>query len=79
MSREFDTSDEGKSLVTAGGDRVGTIASVEGDTATVEADSSIREEMSSRLGWDADSEGGQLRYNQVDAVDTDEVRLRELG
>lgn len=78
MTREFDTSDEGKTVVTSGGDQVGTIASVDGDTANVEVNSSIREEMSSRLGWDADSEGGRLQYDQVDTVDTDEVRLREL-
>lgn len=78
MTREFDSSDTGKSVVDANGDPIGTIESVEAGRATVSPDANLGRKTSERLGWNPEDETHGLDAEQVDSIDTDEVRLREM-
>lgn len=79
MTREFDSRDAGKAVLDANGDPLGTIESVDGGRATVRTDvDDAGRKTSERLGWDADDETHELDTDQVQSIDTDEVRLREM-
>lgn len=78
MTREFDSNDAGKSVLDANGDPVGTIESVDGGRATVRRDADLDRKTSERLGWSSEDETHELDVDQVQSVDTDEVRLREM-
>jgi hypothetical protein len=78
MAREFDSGDAGTSVLDANGNPVGTIEGVEGGMATVRRDSDIDRKTSERLGWSDDDETHELDTDQLQSVDTDEVRLREM-
>lgn len=78
MARDFRTSDEGKTVVTASGDKVGMIQKVERDVAHVQPKGSLSRSIRRRLGW-AEEEGDtfELSRAQVDEIKGDEVRLKE--
>lgn len=78
MTREFDSNDAGKSVLDANGDPVGTIESVHGGRATVRRDADLDRKTSERLGWSSEDETHELDADQVQSVDTDEVRLKEM-
>ena len=74
----IDESDEGKTVVNAGGENVGTVVDVDNSTATVEPDPGLTDELAAELGWgDADDETYQLDSNSVEAVTDDEIRLED--
>ena len=72
----IDESDEGKTVVNAEGEAVGTIVDVDNNTAHVEPNPGLTDELAAELGWgDADEETYQLDNDSVDAVTDDEIRL----
>lgn len=78
MARDFRTSDEGMTVVTAGGDKVGTIEKVEGNMAHVRPKQSLSRSIRRRLGWaEDDGDTFELTHEQVRDISGDEVRLKE--
>ena len=74
----IDESDEGKTVVNAEGETVGTIVDVDNNTAHVEPNPGLTDELAAELGWgDADEETYQLDNDSVDTVTDDEIRLEE--
>ena len=74
----IDESDEGKTVVNAGGETIGTVVDVDNNTAHVEPDPGLTDELAAELGWgDADEETYQLDNDSVEAVTDDEIRLEE--
>ena len=69
--------DEGKRVVSADGDEVGMVESVEGTTAYVDPDPGITDSIKSKLGWgDADEDTYALSDDDIEAITDDEIRLR---
>lgn len=69
--------DEGKSVVNADGDEIGIVSEVRNDTAYVDPDPGIGENIKSKLGWgSADADDYPLDRASIEAVTDDEVRLR---
>lgn len=78
MARNFRSSDEGKEVVTADGDVIGTIDSVSGSTAHVSPDDDLSQSIRRRLGWTEEGEETyRLRSSQVEAFSDDQVQLME--
>lgn len=76
MTRDFTDEDEGKMVVTADGDTVGTIESVSGSMAQVRPDEDLSRSIRRRLGWSEEGEETyQLEASKVDQISDDEVRL----
>ena len=78
MARNFTDDDRGKYVTTADGTRVGTINEVHDDRATVDRDTdndSLTDKIKDMLGWD-NEDSNELRSDDVDRYDDDEVRLR---
>ncbi|GAA0471823.1 hypothetical protein GCM10008985_30820 [Halococcus dombrowskii] len=70
--------DEGKTVVNADGDSVGTVVDVDNNTANVEPDPDLTDELAAELGWgDADEGTYQLDNDAVEAVTDDEIRLEQ--
>lgn len=78
MVREFRISDEGKTVVTASGDTVGTVEKIENDKAHVQPKGSLSRSIRRRLGW-AEEEGDtfELTHEQVMDIAGDEIQLKE--
>ncbi|WP_306053909.1 PRC-barrel domain containing protein [Natronococcus wangiae] len=76
MARDFTDDDRDKDVVTAEGNRIGTIRDVNEGRATVDRDSDqdLTDKVKDLLGWDND-ESNELRSEHVDTYD-DEVQLR---
>lgn len=79
MAREFTSDDHGKNVVTAEGDRLGTISDVREGRAHIERDenTSLTEKVKSMLGWNDSDDTHELQQDHVDRVDENEVRLRQ--
>ena len=78
MARNFTNEDEGKRVLTADGDMVGTIDSVKGTTAHVTPDAGLSKSIRRRLGWsEADQETYELRKSKVDKIEGDEIHLKK--
>lgn len=77
MTRSFSSADVGKPVTTCGGDRVGTIASVESGCPFVRPASSLPTSVRERLGWtDPDGETYRLDPVAVGAVTDEAVHVR---
>lgn len=77
MTRNFRTEDEGKRVVSADGETIGTCRSCRGDTAHVEPDASLERTLRQRLGWSNEGrETYPLKNTLVDRISDDEIRLR---
>lgn len=60
------------------GDEVGTIETVEGNTARVKPESGISDSIRQRLGWDSDDQTMyELDHSKVERFEDDEVRLKD--
>lgn len=71
----FSSADEGKT-VTVDGEAVGTVTSVEGDTARVDPDGDVTDRIRSKLEWDdAEKDTYTISDSRVDEITDDEVRL----
>lgn len=78
MARDFKSEDEGKNVVTADGDMVGTIERVSGASAHVKPHEDLSRSIRRRLGWSEEGEETyQLETSKVDRITSDEVRLME--
>ena len=78
MVREFKSEDEGKKVVTNDGDEVGTIETVEQDTAHVTPDSGLGTSVRQRLGWAKDDQDMfALDHSHVRSFTGDEVYLKD--
>ncbi|MFB6176982.1 MAG: hypothetical protein ABEI99_07555, partial [Halobaculum sp.] len=56
MARQFQSKDEGKRVMTADGDMVGSIDKVEGGRAHVTVDESLSQSVRQKLGWTVEGE-----------------------
>lgn len=78
MARNFKSSDEGKEVVTADGDIVGTIERVSGSTAHVRPDDDLSQSIRRRLGWTEEGEEMyRLESSKVEEFAGDQVHLME--
>jgi hypothetical protein len=69
--------DTGMAVLDAQGEEVGTVATVENDTAYVDLDPGLTDEVKSSLGFgDTDEDTYALHDEMVDTVDDDGVHLR---
>jgi hypothetical protein len=72
----IDDSDEGKKVVNANGDDIGVVSEVRGNTAHVDPDPGITDQIRAKLGWDdADKDTYALPESSIDQITDDEVRL----
>lgn len=70
--------DEGKTVVDASGEEVGTVADVRPGTVYVEPTSSLTDEIAAKLGMgDSDEDMYRLDAESIETVTEDEVRLEE--
>lgn len=76
MEGPFDSSDEGKRVVTKDGDTVGEIREVQGDEAHVKPDSGLADSIRQRLGMEDDSDTYVLQQSEIDTHSDDEIRLK---
>jgi hypothetical protein len=70
--------DEGKRVIDSFGDEVGRVIEVEHGTAHVDPDPGLTEKLKSKLGWgdEEDTETYRLAEDSIEAVTSDEIRLR---
>ncbi|WP_049902371.1 hypothetical protein [Halococcus agarilyticus] len=80
MVRDLTDDDRGKSVVDHEGNRVGSITDTRDGRGVVETDddSSLTDKLKSALSWDDSDDSHELRNDDVDSVNDDEVRLRNL-
>lgn len=79
MARKFTDDDRDKEVVTADGDRIGTIHDVHDGRAKVRRDEDsegLTDKIKDMLGWGDDDDEHELRDEHVDSYDDDRVRLR---
>lgn len=78
MSHRFTDDDRGKDVVTADGDRIGTVNDVHDDHATVDRDddSSLTDKVKDMLGW-GDDDSNEIRDEHVDRTSDDRITLRQ--
>ena len=74
----FRDDDRGKDVVTAEGNRIGTIDRVDEGRATVDRDDgeSLTDRIKDMLGWD-DDDADEIRDEHVDRREDDRVYLRQ--
>ncbi|WP_135305289.1 hypothetical protein [Haloarcula amylovorans] len=79
MARNFTDDDRDKDVVTADGNRIGTVRNVDNDRATVDRDhdddDGLTDKIKDMLGW-GDDDSNEVRNEHVDSINDDEVRLR---
>ncbi|MFC4245848.1 PRC-barrel domain-containing protein [Natribaculum luteum] len=77
MSARLSDDDVGKPVVNANGERIGTVATVEGDAVRVDPDTGLTETIKAALGWSKPSTRSYvLDEDAVERVTNDEVRLK---
>lgn len=77
MSRDFTSDDEGKSVMSADGDMIGTIEETAGSYAHVKPEGDLSQSIRRRLGWTEEGEEMyRLEKSKVDRFSGDEVRLK---
>jgi len=78
MVREFRTSDEGKTVVTADGDEVGTVQKIDENMAHVQPKGSLSRSIRRRLGWaEDDQDVYEVQHDRVERISDDEIHLKE--
>lgn len=78
MTRRVVTDDdEGKQVVNADGERLGTVTEVQAGTAYVDVGPELTDTVRSKLGWGAaEQEDYALQQDLVDVITDDEIRLK---
>lgn len=80
MVRKFNTRDEGKRVVGADGEEIGTVDRVSANTAHLRPASGLSDRLRDRLGWEATGENTyELAHDQVERIESDEIRLKATG
>ncbi|WP_050032422.1 hypothetical protein [Halorubrum halophilum] len=75
----YTDSDVGKYVMTADGDRVGTVTAVRHGTPRVDPDPDMFDRIKASLGWeDVDDDTYPLQDSEVSEVTDDEIRLRRF-
>jgi len=78
MVRNFRSNDEGKKVVDADGDEIGTIDRVSGNKAYVSPKARLSQSIRKRLGWEEEeAETYELMHSEVDSFSGDEIRLKD--
>lgn len=78
MVRDFRSEDEGKSVMTADGDMVGTVDSIAGSAAHVKPHDDLSRSTRRRLGWSGEGEDTyELQHSKVDKITDDGIHLRK--
>lgn len=77
MVRNFEDDDEGKRVVTADGDEVGTVSRVEENQLHIMPSEDLSRGVRRRLGWAEDDDDYVLRKSKVDTIEGDEVKLKQ--
>lgn len=76
MPRDFTSDDEGKSVVSADGDTIGTIEETAGSYAHVKPEGDLSQSIRRRLGWTEEGEEMyRLDKSKVEEFSDDEVHL----
>ena len=80
MARDFTDDDRGKSVFDHEGNRVGSVTDTRDGKGIIETDddSSLTDKLKSALGWNDSDDTHELRNDDVESVDDDGVRLRNL-
>lgn len=77
MARTFKSDDEGKQVLTADGDMVGTVDRASGRTATISPEESLTQSIRRRLGWSEEGkESYELDSSNVDRFSGNEIHLK---
>lgn len=77
MARNFRAEDEGKRVVTADGDEIGTIEQTAGSMAHVKPSMNLSQSVRRRLGWAEEGEDTyELQTAKVDNIGSEEVTLK---
>ncbi|GAA0202958.1 hypothetical protein ACFFOL_17220 [Halobaculum roseum] len=78
MVRNFRAEDEGKRVITADGDEIGTIEKTSGSMAHVKPTSNLSQSVRRRLGWAEEGEDTyELRTSKVDDIGSNEIKLKK--
>ena len=78
MVRNFESDDEGKRVVTADGDMIGTVERASGSSAHIKPENNLSRSVRRRLGWSEEGEDTyQLRKSKVNSITDDEIQLKE--
>lgn len=78
MAVSFTDDDEGKTVKNAAGDDIGMIKEVRGETAYVDPDPGLTDQLKASLGWgDSDQDTYALQSDRVERVEDDAVWLSE--
>lgn len=78
MTRDFSSDDEGKRVVTADGDEVGTVEQTAGSMAHIRPNENLSRSVRRRLGWSEEGEETyELETSNVEEITDDEIRLKE--
>lgn len=76
MAIDVTDAEEGKTVVDAEGNAVGTVADVEGGTALVEPNPDLTDEVLSTLGLgNADADNMPVQSNDIESITDDEIQL----
>lgn len=78
MARDFTDDDRNKDVVTAEGNRIGTVRDVNDGRATVDRDqdADLTDKIKDLVGWGDDDDSNELQGDHVDSYEDDRVRLR---
>lgn len=69
----------GKYVVTADGDRVGTVTAVRHGTPYIDPDPDVFDRIKAAMGWeDVDDDTYPLQEEEVDEITNEEIRLRQF-
>lgn len=77
MVRNFEDDDEGKRVVTADGDEIGTVSRAEESRLHIKPAENLSRSVRRRLGWSEDEDDYVLRKSKVDSIAGDEIHLKK--
>ena len=81
MARDFTDDDRGSTVFDNDGNRVGSITDVQSGNAhvdTTDSDSGILDSIKDALGWDDNDDTHELRSDDVDSYNDNDVHLRQF-
>jgi len=77
MVRQFRPFDEGSSVFTSEGDKLGTVTSVSKNRIHVRPHATIAKNIRQTFGWEGNDETYELGHSTVDDIDDGEIHLKE--
>lgn len=76
MTANVTTEDEGKPVIDANGERIGTVRAVDDETVLVDPVSGVDPTVTRALGWMEDAGVLPLREQSIDTITESRIRLR---